>query len=421
MIKHILKIIWNQRRSNGWIFAELLVVASVLWVMVDMFWVDYKTYHAPLGFDITNVWRFKLSQLGELAPGYVPDSLYRSSDPEDLDRLMEQIRQNPEVEEVCATFYSTPYLNGDSWRDIVPLDGDTTVSSQMSFQLRNVTPEFFRLFRVKTPDGKPVSDQIAGVHHALVISKEMADIFYHGENAVGRKVIYSGQGDSYRIAAVSSSFRRYEYDRAEPCFFQCMDGDIFNRIVEGFGARNAHVCVRMKKAYTQEEMNGWLETMGDRLTVNNLYVYGVRSLADFREKVLRFNDRENKNKIALMSFMLVNVFFGIIGTFWVRMQNRRGEIGLRKALGANRITLQKYMYIEGLSLLLLTLPLVIVLTGNLAFTGYLDTYRVPLSAERLLITFGFTYLLMGSMICFGIWFPIRQSVRMAPADALHYE
>ena len=36
MIKHILSIIWNQRRSNGWIFAELLVVAGVFWLMVDM-------------------------------------------------------------------------------------------------------------------------------------------------------------------------------------------------------------------------------------------------------------------------------------------------------------------------------------------------------------------------------------------------
>lgn len=42
MIKHILKIMWNQRRSNGWIFAELLVVAAVLWMMVDTFWVDYR-------------------------------------------------------------------------------------------------------------------------------------------------------------------------------------------------------------------------------------------------------------------------------------------------------------------------------------------------------------------------------------------
>lgn len=421
MIKHILKIIWNQRRSNGWIFAELVVVAGLLWVMVDMFWVDYRTYHAPLGFDITNVWRFKLSQLGEQAPNYVPDSLYRSSDPEDLNRLMEQIRQNPEVEEVCATFYSTPYLNGNSWRNIIPLDGDTTVLRETGFQLRNVTPEFFRLFRVKTPDGKPVDELIAGVHHALAVSEEMADIFYHGENAIGRKVTYSGQSDSYRIAAVTSSFRTYEYDRPEPCFFQCMDGDIFNRLVSSFGAPEAHLCVRMKKAYTQEEMNHFLETMGDRLTVNNLYVYGVRSLASFRSNMLRYNDRENKNKIALMSFMLVNVFFGIIGTFWVRMQNRRGEIGLRMALGANRITLEKYMYMEGLSLLFLTLPFIILLAANLVYIGYLDTYRLPLSIGRLFITFGFTYLLMGGMICFGIWFPTRKSVRMAPADALHYE
>ena len=62
MIKHILSIIWNQRRSNGWIFAELLVVAGVFWLMVDMFYVDTRTYYSPLGFDITNVWRFKLSE-----------------------------------------------------------------------------------------------------------------------------------------------------------------------------------------------------------------------------------------------------------------------------------------------------------------------------------------------------------------------
>ena len=49
MIKHILSIIWNQRRSNSWIFAELLVVAGVFWLMVDMFYVDTRTYYSPLG------------------------------------------------------------------------------------------------------------------------------------------------------------------------------------------------------------------------------------------------------------------------------------------------------------------------------------------------------------------------------------
>ena len=40
---------------------------------------------------------------------------------------------------------------------------------------------------------------------------------------------------------------------------------------------------------------------------------------------------------------------------------------------------------------------------------------------RFLVTFGLTYLLMAAMICIGIWFPVRKAVRLAPAEALHYE
>ena len=330
MIKHILKIIWNQRRSNGWIFAELAVVAAVLWMMIDTFWVDYRTYHAPLGFDIGNVWRFKLSDLDAKAPGYVPDSLYHSSDPEDLTRLMTQIRQNPEVEDVCVTFYSCPYSNGNSWREVKPVDGDTIYAAHMeSFQMRNVTPEYFRLFRIRTVDGEPVYDKVAGRHNVIVITPEMAEGFYHGApNIVGRRVYHGGHDLSSEIAAVSTSIRTNEYERPEASYFQCLEGETYNSTVSSFGASSAEFCVRMKRPYTQNEMNLFLDGMGERLKVNNLYVYGITPISSFREQQLSQKEREANNKISLMVFMLVNVFFGIIGTFWLRMQNRKGEIGL---------------------------------------------------------------------------------------------
>ena len=31
MIHSILHQIWNQRRSNGWLFAELLIVFTLMW------------------------------------------------------------------------------------------------------------------------------------------------------------------------------------------------------------------------------------------------------------------------------------------------------------------------------------------------------------------------------------------------------
>ena len=35
MIKHIFKIIWAQRKSNGWILGELVIVMCALWFMMD--------------------------------------------------------------------------------------------------------------------------------------------------------------------------------------------------------------------------------------------------------------------------------------------------------------------------------------------------------------------------------------------------
>ena len=147
----------------------------------------------------------------------------------------------------------------------------------------------------------------------------------------------------------------------------------------------------------------------------------ITPISSFREQQLSQKEREANNKISLMVFMLVNVFFGIIGTFWLRMQNRKGEIGLRMALGAHRITLERYMYTEGLCLLAFTLPLLIIFAFNMVYMDQLDSYRQPLTFMRFLMTFGFTYLLMGVMICIGVWFPVRKAVRLAPAEALRYE
>ena len=92
-------------------------------MMTDAFWVDNRTYHAPLGFDIENVWRFKLGKLNAKAPGYVADSLYHSSDPEDLTLLMTQIRQksrmsaSPSIPVPIRT--ATPGAKSSRWMAIL--------------------------------------------------------------------------------------------------------------------------------------------------------------------------------------------------------------------------------------------------------------------------------------------------------------
>lgn len=68
MVKHIWKMIWNQRGSNGWIFLELLLVFGGLWAMMDSMLVSWYIYRQPLGFDITNVYKINIGK--EIGPAY---------------------------------------------------------------------------------------------------------------------------------------------------------------------------------------------------------------------------------------------------------------------------------------------------------------------------------------------------------------
>ena len=149
MIKHIFKIIWAQRKSNGWILGELVIVMCALWFMMDKLWVDVRCYNAPMGYDISNTWRFKLSTLSSNAPGYVPDSLYDSNATQDLLKLMERIRQEQEVEEVCVTYWSMPYSNGSSWGTLLPLGADTSKAVGQNYHKLKVSPSYFDVFRMK--------------------------------------------------------------------------------------------------------------------------------------------------------------------------------------------------------------------------------------------------------------------------------
>ncbi|MCS3065035.1 hypothetical protein NXX40_23660 [Parabacteroides distasonis] len=49
MIRHLLQLIWNQRKQNAWLWAELLLVSVFLWFLVDYLYVMGRTYTAPLG------------------------------------------------------------------------------------------------------------------------------------------------------------------------------------------------------------------------------------------------------------------------------------------------------------------------------------------------------------------------------------
>lgn len=421
MIKHILKTIWNERRSNGWIFAELLIVVTILWVMMDSLLVDTYTYRSPMGNNIEDTYKVTVDKLASGMPGYVPDSLLATSTGEDLFRLMENLEDNPQVEATALGSASCPYAYSERRSSLIRSDADSTEKAGV-FRRYQVTTDYFALFRITDKDGKPLLPVIEQSGGRIVVTADLEQSLFKDGVAMGKSIKF-GSTSTYidPIAAVCTPIRATEYEKDEPCYFVLESQSDIVKSLQNSSPVSMDCLLRMKPGFKPEDMESFLQSMTDRLTVNNLYVSCVTPLSDMRANVLKSRQDNMKKKSALVGFMLVNVLFGIVGTFWLRTQRRRGEMGLRLALGSAHHQLQELMRIEGLVLLLLTIPFVGVFILNMLYFDMPDTYRLGYTGWRFALTFAGAYGLMAGMICLGIWMPTRKITQMEPAEALRYE
>ena len=335
-------------------------------------------------------------------------------------RLAGLLRQAPEVEEVSISHVGCVYTENRSWSQLYRADADTFIKA--NFRQSTVSPEYFTVLRMKDTEGNLLGPQI-GQRTGGVITSDLERVFYGADvSARGKAVKYHPDNtDEMAILAVSGPVRESEYKKSIPFFYYIPSQPEMIRQIEEAQAVGIDCLVRMKSGFRPEDMERFLQGMGERLTVNNVYVSSVVPLSEMRTGILKKSEDAMKKKSALVSFMLINVFFGIIGTFWLRTQARQGEIGLRMALGSNRSRIGSLMNCEGLMLLVLTVPLVLVFILNMLYFDMLDTIRLPYTWWRFAVTFGGAYLLMAGMISLGIWFPMYKAVRMKPAEALHYE
>ena len=71
MFRLIFKTLWARRRRNGWLLAELILVAVLSWIIFDPVIVVTYDRHLPLGYDADRLCMVSVGMLQPQAPGYV--------------------------------------------------------------------------------------------------------------------------------------------------------------------------------------------------------------------------------------------------------------------------------------------------------------------------------------------------------------
>lgn len=417
MIIHLLKIIRAQFRSNLWILAELMVVFVALWIMTDYFITQYTLYHRPVGFETDRVYQAVVSLRSSDSPQFVVYPEDSEEPKQNFDRIVERIRQHPDVEAVALSMYSLPYSYSNS------SNGLQKDSVEQFVRTYWVTPAYFQVFHI-TPaaGGLPEELEQRIQQPGLIISANLAETFFGRTNVVGEELI---QGeDTLKIVAVTESVRNDEYNEWLPyAWFSLIESPRDGIVPES-------TCIQMQISFrirpnveTAGFEERFMKEMRRQLQAGNFWVSDVQSYNDIREQFLERTSNSSGQQVisSVMLFLLVNVFLAVIGSFWFRVNRRKEELGLRMAMGSSRTGLLRFTITESLLLLTLAALPALFICGNLM---YADLVSASAADERLLRFFEvslITWLLLAFIIVLGVWYPAQKAARIAPADALRAE
>ncbi len=418
IIKHIGTIIWNQRKNNAWLWAELFLVSICLWYIIDFIGPVWRIMRMPTGFDTSNTYRITLGCKTPGSDGYVDLSDQENATGESLLTLMERVRQNPVIESVSVSVSSQPYLSTMNEHTDFLYNQDTMgVQAQRYW----VTASFFDVFKVHSPGSTPDELKEKLTPNSIIISPETADRLMPGKNPLGNYLKVNMDGNLLRINAVTIPIRRTEYVRPYPSFFILMsEQDMLNIITPG-NIHDIEFCVRVKPEAGKNFRDYFFAELTPNLSIDNIFVIDVISTSAYRERVIGYEKGLVTVRGILFVFLLVNIFFGISGTFWLRTRQRRGEIGLRMALGSSKANVRNILFIEGLILLVLAFLPAAFISMNIMVSDLVEKYWMDISWIRYVIGIMVTFLILVVIVASGIWYPAHYTMKMQPSEALRSE
>ncbi len=436
MLQTILHQLWNQRRQNGWIFIELLAVSFFLWTAIDPIYVLTANHHIDKGYDPEGLYVVNIGTYDETHGSYDPAMATDSMCREAYWRIARIIRNQPEVDSwSISTGWSFP--NSNSWNgtqlfaDTVSLHrGKGYVHTQ---QYHFVSAEGSNLFRTygmkdaRTGGEIVLSPQTKGKAY---ISERLAQLLFGTTDVVGRKIYESDQ--AIEVAGVFCDFKHRDYEQPYPLIvrmYDDMQGGLYMPWMYNFVIRlKQDVDASAFKQRFQQEV-------APLLSVGNYYFNNLQDFSALSDAYAMRSGVTNKLRLqyALTGFALLCIFLGMVGTFWIRSNARREEIGVMRSMGASQACIVRQFLIE--AWLLVTIAFVAVIPfllyhahANGLYALEMKEYFVPSPVYgqncfdfHFTVVLLFSYLILLLVALVGTYIPVRRAASALPVEALREE
>lgn len=431
MWKLILKNLWSRRRRNGWLLAELILVAILSWYIFDPVMVVTYERHLPLGYDADRLCMVSVGMLPQEAPGYEPQAADSASLMQTYLNLVDRARQHPDVEQATPVLsFVYPGAMGNGTSSFIA-EGDSVAHMALFIEFLPHT-HFFETYGFQFGKGSMSAAQLSDLDNGdyYIMTEDLLEGMF-------RTHIYRNQrcwkvnGTDTCYTAVKGTVKSCKYlsnKRPVPIVFMPLQNPDIRSSLD-----NMRIVVRLKEGVRMERfLHDFRSWMLRQLRIGNLYARELQSYDEINA-AREFSDSTvlYRRSLSIALFFLVNLCLGVIGTFWMQTRTRREEVGVMLSYGATPHRIRLLLLGEGTALTTLATFIGCFIYLQYAFSEGLNTGSslmeavTPSWVDNFGLHFFFVslmvYVILLLVVWIGIYIPARRISSISPTEALRDE
>jgi putative ABC transport system permease protein len=395
MLKHLFKLIWNKKKQNSLLIIEILISFLAIFAVFTFGVNSYRNYIKPMGIDYKNVWAINYNNSQTTHNGDSLAMFYQG--------LLKTIKSQPLVEDASISGGNVPFSDTHNSNNLTHNGVKVERINQFS-----VDENYLNTLGAKMISGRwyDKNDHNTKFSRVVVINKILKEKIFGKEDAIGK--LLGDKKDEVKIKVIGVlDDIKFDGD------YRVTGYGMYNKIDTGSYQWLSTIMVKVKP-----EANAAFESKLYKLTANALKNSNIE-IEHFPNKLATYNKFILIPLIIISivaAFLIINVALGLFGVLWYNINKRRGEIGLRRAIGATGNAVSNQLVSE--ALILATFSLIIGSFFAVQFP-LLNVFDLP--AVVYMIALGLSIIFIYLLVFVCSLYPGKQAAAIYPAVALHEE
>ncbi|HTV07097.1 MAG TPA: ABC transporter permease [Acidobacteriaceae bacterium] len=287
----------------------------------------------------------------------------------------------------------------------------------------SASPGYFSVFKIPIIEGRAFTTQdTTGAPGVVLINEAMAKQYWPKQNPVGQQIIIGkGVGPEFNeparlIIGVVGSIRDGGLDR-NPRPLMIVPS---SQVTDGVTALNNRIGPIAWLVRTHGDPHQYIAAIKNQLRQAS-GGFSVARVRTMDEIVIRSTARQDFNMLLLTIFgasALILAAIGIYGLMAYSVQQRTQEMGIRMALGADRVRIRNLVVRQGM--LLAIIGVVVGTAAAFGLARFLTSFLYGVKAWDPLV-FISVPIILAIVALFATWIPAQRASKLDPMAALRVE